>query len=577
VGKPLEVAPALAVAEREEPDAAARLALETDRLARAYAARATLGISPAALALAFGDWWLHLAASPGKLVELERKAARKWLRYLAGTRIEPLEQDRRFSAPGWQEWPFTAIYQGFLFWQQWWHNATTGVHGVSAHHEHVVNFATRQLLDLWSPSNFCWTNPEVIEAARNQAGMNFVNGAVNFADDLRRELLGERPAGAENFVPGKHVALTPGSVVLRNRLIELIQYAPATPEVHAEPLLIVPAWIMKYYILDLSPAGSLVKYLVDHGHTVFILSWKNPGPAERDLTMDDYLELGVMQALEAIERIVPERKVHLAGYCLGGTLAAVAAAAMARDEDERLASLTLLAGQVDFEEAGELTLFIDEAEVSLLEDLMRAQGYLDARQMAGAFQLLRSNDLIWSRRVRDYLLGRREPMNELLAWNTDATRMPYRMHAGYLRRLFLNNDLSAGRYEARGRRVALSDIRLPLFAVGTTKDHVAPWRSVYKVNLYTDAPVTFVLTTGGHNAGILSDPRRGERSYQVATRLHDAPYIDPETWAALTPRRQGSWWPQWQRWLAERSSGRAAPPAPRAAIEPAPGEYVLER
>jgi polyhydroxyalkanoate synthase len=576
LGKPLELPPLL-VGKDEEPDAATRLALETDRLARAYAARATLGISPAALALAFGDWWLHLAASPGKLVELQRKAARKWLRYLAGTAIEPLAQDRRFAAPGWQEWPFKPMQQGFLFLQQWWHNATTGVHGVSPHHEHVVNFATRQLLDLWSPSNFPWSNPEVLQAAREQGGMNFAHGAANFADDVRRELLGEPPAGAERFVPGKEVAITPGSVVLRNRLVELIQYAPSTPEVHAEPVLIVPAWIMKYYILDLSPANSLVKYLVDHGHTVFILSWKNPGPAERDLSMDDYLELGVMQALEAINAIRPQRKVHLAGYCLGGTLAAIATAALAREHHESLASLTLLAGQVDFEEAGELTLYIDDSEVSLLEDVMRAQGYLDTRQMAGAFQLLRSNDLIWSRRVREYLLGRREPMNDLLAWNADATRMPYRMHAGYLRRLFLNNDLSAGRFEARGRRVALSDIRLPLFAVGATKDHVAPWRSVYKVNLYTDSDVTFLLTSGGHNAGIVSDRRRTDRTYQVATRLHDEPYVDADTWAALTPRREGSWWPQWERWLSERSTGMTAPPIIKNPIEPAPGQYVLQR
>jgi polyhydroxyalkanoate synthase len=536
MGKPLEL-PGLAPVKDDELDAPGLLALETDRLARAYAARATLGISPAALALAFGDWGLHLAASPGKLVELQRKAARKWLRYLAwvagpartgeGASISPLEHDRRFAGAAWQRWPFNAVYQAFLFWQQWWHNATTGVHGVSSHHEHVVNFTVRQLLDVWSPGNFPWTNPEVLEAAREQAGCNFLNGAANFADDLRRAVLGERPAGAENFLPGKQVALTPGKVVLRNRLVELIQYAPSTAEVHPEPVLIVPAWIMKYYILDLSPANSLVKHLVGRGHTVFILSWKNPGPAERDLTMDDYLELGPMQALEAIGAIAPQRKVHLAGYCLGGTLAAVAAAAMAREHDERLASLTLLAGQVDFAEAGELTLFVDDSEVSLLEDVMRAQGYLDARQMAGAFQLLRSNDLIWSRRVREYLLGRREPMSDLLAWNADATRMPYRMHAGYLRHLFLDNDLSSGRYEVRGRRVALSDIRLPLFAVGTTKDHVAPWRSVYKVNLYTDSEVTFLLTTGGHNAGIVSDP----------TRVGGTPGHHASAWRAL--RRPG--------------------------------------
>jgi polyhydroxyalkanoate synthase len=378
------------------------------------------------------------------------------------------------------------------------------------------------------------------------------------------------------------VAVTPGSVVLRNRLIELIQYAPTTPQVHPEPVLVVPAWIMKYYVLDLSPENSLVKYLVDRGHTVFMISWKNPGPSDRDLSMDDYLELGVMQALEAIGRIVPGRKVHLAGYCLGGTLSAIAAALMARERDERLASLTLLAAQVDFSEAGELMLFIDDSEVSLLEDMMRAQGYLDTRQMAGAFQLLRSNDLIWSRRVREYLLGQRAPMNDLMAWNSDATRMPYRMHSGYLRRLFLNNELSAGHYEARGRRVALTDINVPLFAVGTVRDHVAPWRSVYKAGLYTDSDMTFALASGGHNAGIVSEPEHKGRSYQLLARRHDEPYVDPDAWAEQAPRHSGSWWPQWQRWLAERSGAAGSVPpmgnaeAGLAPIAPAPGRYVME-
>ena len=569
----------------DELDPAALLALEADRLARAYAARLTLGISPAALALAFGDWAMHLAASPGKLVELQRKATRKWLRFAAWLAqgsahagcIEPLEQDSRFRADAWRDWPFNVIHQSFLLCQQWWHNATTGVHGVSPHHAHVVNFATRQLLDLWAPSNFPATNPEVLQAAREQAGMNFLNGAANFLDDWRRELLGAAPAGAERFVPGREVAVTPGSVVLRNRLIELIQYRPATAQVHPEPVLIVPAWIMKYYVLDLSPSNSLVKYLVEQGHTVFMVSWKNPGPAERNLSMDDYLELGVMSALEEIGRIAPARKVHLAGYCIGGTLAAIAAALLARERHERLASLTLLAAQVDFEEAGELTLFIDDSEVSLLEDMMRAQGYLDTRQMAGAFQLLRSNDLVWSRRVRDYLLGGRAPMTDLLAWNSDTTRMPYRMHSQYLRRLFLGNDLAGGRYEARGRRIALSDINTPLFAVGTTKDHVAPWRSVYKAGLFCDADVTFLLTSGGHNAGIVNPPGRQGSSYQTATLKHGEPYVDPDTWAAQTAAEEGSWWPRWQRWLAERSSEPVAPPIPERALGAAPGQYVLER
>ena len=592
-GVELGLALAGAAPEQEDLDPAALIALETDRLTRAHAARATFGISPAALALAFGDWALHLAASPGKLVELQRKAARKLLRYgtwwaqaaqgkSCSNCIEPLEQDSRFREAAWQQWPFNAIYQGFLFWQQWWHNATTDVHGVSAHHAHVVNFTMRQLLDIISPSNFPWSNPEVMAAAREQAGMNFLNGAANLADDWRREILGEHPAGAEAFVPGAQVAVTPGSVVMRNRLIELIQYSPSTPQTHPEPVLIVPAWIMKYYILDLSPANSLVKYLVGRGHTVFMISWKNPGPAERNLSMDDYLDLGVMQALEAIGRIVPERKVHLAGYCLGGTLAAIAAGVMGRERDPRLASLTLLAAQVDFADAGELTLFIDDSQVSLLEDMMRAQGYLDTRQMAGAFQLLRSNDLVWSRRVREYLLGKRAPMSDLMAWNSDTTRMPYRMHAGYLRRLFLDNDLSAGRYEARGRRVALADIKIPLFAVGTVRDHVAPWRSVYKAGLYTDSDITFVLASGGHNVGIVSEPGRDGRTYQIGTRRHDEPYVDADRWAEQAPRHAGSWWPQWQRWLAERSG----PPGPApdvgnaqaglAPIAPAPGSYVLQ-
>jgi polyhydroxyalkanoate synthase len=289
-----------------------------------------------------------------------------------------------------------------------------------------------------------------------------------------------------------------------------------------------------------------------------------------------------MQALDAIGRIAPGRKAHLAGYCLGGTLAAIAAALMARERDERLASLTLLAAQVDFTEAGELTLYIDEAQVSLLEDMMRAQGYLDTRQMAGAFQLLRSNDLVWSRRVREYLLGERAPMSDLMAWNSDATRMPYRMHSGYLRRLFLDNQLSAGRYEARGRRVALSDIKVPLYAVGTVRDHVAPWRSVYKAGLYTDSDFTFVLASGGHNVGIVSEPGHEGRGYQAGARRHDEPYVDPDAWAEQTPHRAGSWWPHWQGWLAERSGAPAQPPplgnaaAGLAPLYPAPGRYVLD-
>ena len=578
----------------EDIDAGAVMASGIDRVLRAYASRATFGVSPAAVAIAFFDWWQHLATSPGKQLELGRKAFRKWLRYsdfLARAArgeecapcIEPLPGDPRFTAKAWRGWPFNAIYQAFLLTQQWWHNATTDVKGVAPHHAALVNFATRQMLDMWAPSNLAWTNPDVLRVTREQGGGNLVQGFLNFIEDWRRVALGRPPVGAEAFVPGRQVACTPGKVVFRNRLIELIQYAPATDTAFAEPVLIVPAWIMKYYILDLSPHDSLVKYLVDRGHTVFMISWKNPGPADRDLSLADYRRLGIEDALATIGRIAPERRVHAVGYCLGGTLLAIAAAAMARNGDARLASMTLLASQVDFADAGELGLFIDESEVALLEDMMAEQGFLDPSQMSGAFQLLRSSDLIWSQRITEYLLGERPPMTDLMAWNVDGTRMPYRMHSEYLRRLYLHNDLSAGRYHVDGRPVALRDIRVPIFAVGTERDHVAPWRSVYKINLYTDAEVTFLLASGGHNVGIVSDPAYAGSSYQVATRGRDEPYLDPDTWARQAPRSPGSWWPEWQRWLERHSGARVAPPdlgSAAAGIPPlddAPGQYVHQK
>ena len=573
----------------QEPDIAADL----DRFFRSRIGRLTLGVSPAGLQLAHLDWWMHLVGSPGKQLDLMRKWLRKALEFsvyaarasvLPDTPpvIEPLPQDQRFSSPAWGQWPFNLYYQSFLLLQQWVQNATTGVRGVSPHAEQVVTFLGRQDLDKFAPTNFIATNPEVLAATCAQGGANLVRGAINFVEDWWRAVLGQKPAGAEAFAVGKAVAVTPGKVIYRNRLIELIQYAPTTQEVQAEPVLIVPAWIMKYYILDLSPQNSLVKYLVDRGHTVFMISWKNPGPEDRDLGMDDYRTLGVMEALKAVTTVVPGRKVHAVGYCLGGTMLAITAAAMARDGDDRLRSMTLFAAETDFTEPGELALFIDEAEVDFLEDVMWDQGFLDSRQMGGAFQLLQSNDLIWSRLVHDYYLGERRPMTDLMAWNADGTRLPYRMHSEYLRTCFLHNDLAEGRYRVAGRPITLSDIRVPIFVVGTVKDHVAPWRSVYKIHLLADTDVTFVLTTGGHNAGIVSEPGHPHRRYQTATHAEGDRYIDPETWQATTPHQEGSWWPAWQSWLAGHSSGPVAVPsmgAPDAGLPPladAPGTYVLQ-
>ncbi len=564
-----------------------------DRMIHAGVGRLTHGLSPASLVGAYMDWLVHLAIYPGKQQELAEKAIGKLHRLALysvealspGTPplLEPLPQDRRFSDPAWQQWPFNFIHQAFLLEQQWWHNATSGVRGVTRHHQQVVTFAARQWLDMVSPSNFIFTNPEILQETVRTGGMNFVQGAFNFWKDWARTVSGTQSEGAEAWQVGKDVAVTPGRVVMRNRLVELIQYAPVTREVHAQPILIVPSWIMKYYILDLSPVNSLVRYLVEQGYTVFMASWKNPEADDRDLGMDDYLKLGVLAPLDAVKAIVPGTPVNLTGYCLGGTLSAIAAAKIAREahDSNSINSLTLLATQVDFDEPGELSLFIDESQITFLEDIMWDQGYLSGDQMGGAFALLNSQDLIWSRMVHDYLLGKRRPLTDLMAWNADSTRMPFRMHAEYLRRLYLENELARGRYAVDGRPVALSDIRTPIFCVGTVRDHVSPWHSVYAIHILTDTDVTFLLTSGGHNAGIVSEPEHKRRSYQLATAHADSRYMDPDTWQAATPHKDGSWWPEWAGWLAALSTGMVAPPAMGAPdkglppLDAAPGRYVL--
>ena len=346
-----------------------------------------------------------------------------------------------------------------------------------------------------------------------------------------------------------------------------------------EPILIVPAWIMKYYILDLSPHNSMVRHLTEQGFTVFMISWRNPQPDDRDLGMDDYRQAGVMAALDAISAIVPGRRIHATGYCLGGTMLSIAAAAMARDGDDRLASLSFFAAQTDFKEAGELRLFTNESQLAFLEDMMWEQGFLDTEQMAGAFKTLRSNDLVWSRIVHDYLMGERTPMNDLMAWNADATRMPARMHHEYLTSLYLNNALATSSYRVDGRAVSLADLRLPVFMVGTERDHISPWRSVYKLHHLCDAEMTFVLTSGGHNAGIISEPGHAHRSYRIAARPAHGPWVEPEEWAAQAIPHEGSWWPDWHQWLAKQSSRKQAARATpaHAVLGEAPGEYVLQR
>ena len=562
-----------------------------DRQIHAWQSQFTGGLSPAALLEAWSDWGIHLANAPAKQADLVRKAYRKWIRLLhfaaqsplvpdTPPAISPLAGDHRFDAPDWQRPPFSLLWQSFLFTQQWWHNATTGVRGVDPRHADIVRFAARQILDAVCPANFPWTNPEVLRVTARTGGQNLRHGWQNAMEDAWRLLLG-RPATADaGFRPGHEVAATPGKVVYRNRLIELIQYAPSTATAFPEPILVVPAWIMKYYILDLSPANSLVRYLVGRGHTVFMISWRNPDESDRDLGMEDYLRLGPLAALEAIAGILPGMAVHGVGYCLGGTLLSIAAAHLAALRRSPFRTLSMLAAQVDFTEAGELMLFINHSQVTWLEDMMWDRGYLDTTQMAGAFQLLRSNDLVWSRMIRQYLLGDRAGLTDLTAWNADATRMPFRMHAEYLRRLFLDNDLAEGRYAVGGKPVLLADIDVPMFLVGTERDHIAPWKSVYKLTWLSQSDVTFVLASGGHNVGIVSPPAPADApsraSYRIGAVVRDDHHVDPESWAAHAERHGGSWWPAWADWLGARSGERRAPPMPKSGPG-APGDYVLQR
>jgi len=564
-----------------------------DRAVHATLGRLAGGFSPMGLAAAWFDWSVHLAASPGRVSALMMQGAAETVRLggiaasLAAGRgtCEPcarsLPQDKRFRAPAWQRFPFALYAETFLATERLWDAATRDVHGATRHHLDMVNFVGRQALDTVAPSNFPATNPEVVERTLSSSGRNFAAGAALALEDAAHAARHERPEGAEEYAPGRTVAITPGSVVHRTPLAEIIQYRPSTEKVRTEPVVIVPAWIMKYYILDLRPENSLVRHLVEEGFTVFVVSWRNPGPADRDVGFDDYRTQGVAAAIEAATAITGARKVHAVGYCIGGTLLSVATAAMARDGDDRLASVTLLAAQTDFEGAGELRLFVDESQLSMLDDMMAEEGVLEASRMAGTFHLLRSNDLIWSRMIRRYLMGEREPMNEVTAWSTDVTRMPARMHSEYLRRLYLDNDLAEGRFTAGGRPVRLHDVTVPIFAVGTEWDHVAPWRSVWRIHDLVDAEVTFALTNGGHNQGILSPPGRADRRYRVATLRAGGPQRSAEEFMRDVAPADGSWWPVWFAWLGARSGPFLAPPAVGSAergyppIADAPGTYVF--
>lgn len=542
---------------------------------------------------AYVDWFSHLSCSKSKRSEVMQECLHTSLNFISYSihiQCNPncpqcraaYPTDRRFKDEMWsKQFPFNLYSQLFLSYEHILNTVSTHVPGVLPHHEHLVNFTLRQVMDAFSPTNYSWSNPIVIKASLEQFGHNFARGYINYVEDVIYYVNRWPPVGTEGFKVGINLAMTPGKVIYRNQLIELIQYTPTTSNVYSEPILIIPAWIMKYYILDLSPSNSIVKFLLDQGHTVFMISWKNPSAGDHNLAIDDYMHLGIMDALSTINDIIPQQKVHCVGYCIGGTLLMLTAAFMAENADARIKSITLLAAQVDFTEAGELRLFIDEEQVTTLEKIMHRQGYLSGEQMANCFSMLHAKDLIWSRYVQDYLLGSRYPLSDMMAWNADTTRLPYKMHSEYLRKLYLYNEFALGKFKVKGKNLDLSYIKTPLFVVSTLMDHVAPWKSVYKIHNLSDTDITYVLTGGGHNSGILSEPGHLGHSYQMLERNESVMSLTPEVWQKKAPEYAGSWWAAWEKWLAVFSSTKV--PAPKSGSKNykvlcnAPGTYVLKR
>lgn len=552
-----------------------------DKSFQANLAKLTAGISPATVGVSYFSWMSQLMQAPGTVMKLGLYPTMQLPEHIANLLNHELPadgKDVRFHTENWALYPWRLWAEQFLQIEDWSLKTATDIPGLPEPVKRLVSFITRQVLDAVSPSNFVLSNPDLLQETLRSQGQNLIRGTELAIQDMVEKITGAPPAGVEHFIPGKQVAITKGKIVFKNHLIELIQYEAQTKRVYKEPVLILPAWIMKYYILDLLPQNSLINWLTQQGHTVFIVSWKNPDSTDRNLGLDDYYRLGAMAAIDAVSKAIPKTQIHLMGYCLGGTLAMITAAAMAKNNDQRIKTLSLLAAQGDFTDAGELLLFITKSEVSFLKSMMWDQGYLDTKQMAGTFQMLRSYDLIWSKMVQDYMHGTQRGMIALLAWNADATRMPYKMHSEYLEKLFLNNDFAEGRFTVEGKHIVAENIQTPTFVVSTEKDHVAPWKSVYKTHLMINGDITFVLTNSGHNAGIVSEPGHEGRSYLIRERKKDSSYLDPITWLKDAEKRSGSWWIAWHEWLVKQSNPvQKSPPKLDKKLHDAPGVYVLQK
>ncbi|EGO95079.1 MULTISPECIES: alpha/beta hydrolase [Acidiphilium] len=553
---------------------------------------ADVAIDPLNIGSAFMEMMARLMANPASLIEAQigfwQDYVTLWqhsTRRIMGIETQPVvppdPRDKRFQHEEWKENEiFDFIRQSYLLSARFVQDVVRRVDGLDPKTAQKVDFYARQFVDAMSPSNFALTNPQVLRKTAETGGENLLRGLSNLLRDLEagRGQLHIRMTDAEAFSVGGNIAVTPGKVVYRNELMELIQYAPATTTAHKTPLVIFPPWINKFYILDLRPKNSFIRWAVEQGHTVFVASWVNPDERLAEKDFADYMKLGVFAALDAIEQATGERQVNAIGYCLGGTLLAATLAVMARRRDSRIKSATFLVTLTDFADVGELGVFIDEEQLAALEDRMNRRGYLEGSAMATTFNMLRSNDLIWSFVVNNYLLGNETFPFDLLYWNSDSTRMPAAMHSFYLRNMYQKNLLSqADAITLDGTPVDLRRIKVPVYFLSCREDHIAPWASTYRATQLMAGPKRFVLAASGHIAGVINPPGSGKYNHFVNATLP----ANAEDWFAGATEVAGSWWPDWQRWIAAQGRGEVPARTPGdgalPALADAPGDYVKVR
>jgi polyhydroxyalkanoate synthase len=490
------------------------------------------------------------------------------------------ERDKRFQDPEWSRNAFfDFLKQAYLVTSRWANDLVEHAEGLDEQTRHKARFYVRQIVEAMSPSNFVLTNPELLRETMETNGENLVRGMHMLAEDIAagHGELKLRQTDYSKFEIGRNIAVTPGKVIARNALVEIIQYEPATETVLKRPLLICPPWINKFYILDLNPQKSFVRWAVEQGHTVFMISWVNPDERHKDKGWDAYVREGLLYALDTIEAATGEKEINAIGYCVGGTLMAATLALLARESDTRIRSATFFATQVDFTHAGDLKVFVDEEQIRALERAMNEKGYLDGTKMAAAFNMLRAGDLIWPYVVNNYMRGREPPPFDLLYWNADSTRMTAANHSFYLRNCYLENNLSQGRMILCGQRISLKDITLPIYNLATKEDHIAPARSVFIGSQFFGGEVTFVLAGSGHIAGVVNPPSSSKYQYWI-----DGPPVGAlEDWLARAEEHPGSWWPHWHQWIEKQDSSRTAPRKPGGGnlkpLEDAPGSYVRIR